>query len=449
VTPAGAPYGDVVPRAAATVAVLRPGRDGLEVLLTHRPATMAFAAGLHVFPGGAVDAVDADPRLLTRSSLDPDACERALVGELPPDRAAAVHVAAIRELFEEAGVLLARHEDGRELDLGHAVTADAVRRARQAGTSEAFLGLVEALDLVLETDALVPLSRWVTPPVLPRRFDARFFLAALPPGHQASFLGDEVAAHAWMRPDDALEAMAEGRIELWMPTSATLQQLRYLRAVGVAAAQLAPVARLLPPEVASLAPAVTRVRVSGAGGVPGQVVNTYLVGRGRFVVVDPGDPSDAAAEAMIATAEAHAGEIVAVALTHPAPDHAGGAEPLALRLGVPIFAAAGAGRLLPSPVEPLADGAVLPAGDVPLRAHATPGVDPDHLAFEVVDGGAVLVGDLLGSGPSRAIVGPRDETALAASRLRVGALGASILLPGHDGPLPGTRPAPLEAGDDG
>jgi glyoxylase-like metal-dependent hydrolase (beta-lactamase superfamily II)/8-oxo-dGTP pyrophosphatase MutT (NUDIX family) len=432
VTPAGAPYGDVVPRAAATVAVLRPGRDGLEVLLTHRPATMAFAAGLHVFPGGAVDAIDADPRLLTRSSLDPDACERALVGELPPDRAAAVHVAAIRELFEEAGVLLARHGDGRELDLGHAVTADAVRRARQAGTSEAFLGLVEALDLVLSTHELVPLSRWVTPPVLPRRFDARFFAAALPAAGEASFVGDEVASHDWMRPVDALEAMAAGRIELWLPTSATLQQLRDLHDLDEARDRLAPVSRPTPPLVSEVTPIVTRLCLSGAGGVPGQSVNAYLVGRRRMVLVDPGDPSDGAAEAALATASAGGAEIVAIALTQPAPDHAGGGESLALRLGVPIFAAPGGARQLPHETGALEDGQILSIGDVPLRVHATPGIDPDHLAFEVLeDGGPVLVGDLLGPGPSRAIVGSRDETALAASRRLVERMERTILLPGH------------------
>ncbi len=104
--PAG-PAGPVAPRPAATVVLLRPGPAGLEVLLTHRPATMAFAPDVHVFPGGRVDAGDADPSLAPRSVRSAVEAADALGGDLEPEPALAAHVAAIRELFEEAGVLLA------------------------------------------------------------------------------------------------------------------------------------------------------------------------------------------------------------------------------------------------------------------------------------------------------------------------------------------------------
>ena len=88
-----------------------------------------------------------------------------------------------------------------------------------------FHDAAEALDLRLGTDRLVPLSRWVTPVGFARRFDARFFATVMPVGAGATFEGGEVAAHSWVRPTDALAAMADGRLGMWLPTSATLQQL--------------------------------------------------------------------------------------------------------------------------------------------------------------------------------------------------------------------------------
>ena len=97
-----------------------------------------------------------------------------------------------------------------------------------------FPKLADALDLRLRTDLLVPLSRWVTPEPYPRRFDARFFAAALPDGATPTFEGGEVAAHAWLRPTDALAAMAAGRLTLWLPTSTTLQQLEHVASLAQA-----------------------------------------------------------------------------------------------------------------------------------------------------------------------------------------------------------------------
>lgn len=110
----------VEPKLAATVVLVRPGRRGPEVLLTRRPTSMAFAPDMHVFPGGRVDAADADPELLARSVVSAAEAGRALGGDLDPATALAAHVAAIRELFEEAGVLLA---DGGVAGAGGAVGA--------------------------------------------------------------------------------------------------------------------------------------------------------------------------------------------------------------------------------------------------------------------------------------------------------------------------------------
>ena len=139
----------VEPQPAATVVLLRPGVDGLEALLTRRPPTMAFAPDMFVFPGGRVDDADGEPALLARGDR----------GTTPAE------VAAIRELFEEAGVLLA---------VGGSAADRAVARVALVRGETTFPAMAESLDLRLATASLTPLSRWITPPSMPRRFDAGF-----------------------------------------------------------------------------------------------------------------------------------------------------------------------------------------------------------------------------------------------------------------------------------
>lgn len=415
-----------VPRPAATVALLRPGPAGPEVLLTHRPASMAFGPGLHVFPGGGVDAGDTDPGLQARCVLPPDGCAEAWAGDLDPAAAGAAAVAAIRELYEEAGILLA---DAR---LGRAPSAGVVDAARRAGAP--FARVVEELDLRLRTDLLVPLSRWVTPPVgVSRRYDARFFVALLPPGAEVAPDDREVVAHDWMTPAAALVAMAEGRIELWPPTATTLQQLARVRDLDDVRRSLSPVAPAVAPSADMVRPGLARVRLHGAGGIPGAAANAYLVGRRRLVVVDPGDPNDAGVEAILAAARP--GRITAVLLTAPTPERAAGSTSIALQAGVPVMAAPGAARELAGGAQPLEDGRWLDLADTRVHVVATPGTHPHHLAFDLPELDAVLVGDLEGDRPAHGIAEPVDEGALAASRARVGARGRAVSLPLRGDPL--------------
>lgn len=423
----------VEPALAATVVLVRPRATGLEVLLTKRPSSMAFAPNMHVFPGGRVDRDDAEPQLLERSVIAAADAARALGGDLPPVVALAAHVAAIRELFEEAGVLLADLGSG-----GAHVPPTVAGQARSAlvGGEASFGAIAGDLGLRLRTDLLVPLSRWVTPPTLPRRFDARFFVAELPAGARVTFEGDEVAGHGWLTPAAALDAMAAGAIEMWLPTSATLQQLEHATSVVEIRERLAPglVGAI---EVEELTPEITRIVMPAGGGVPGQPVCAYLVGRHRHVLIDPGDPTGPALERAMAAAVARGGSIAAVALTEVSPDHAGGAEAIAEILGVPVLAGPGGDRRLSYAVKEIADLARLDACDVPLRAVRAPGPSPEHLAFLVGAAGhitSIVAGDLDGHRGLRSILPPIDEPSAAASRDRLRALApGAAWLAGHPG----------------
>jgi glyoxylase-like metal-dependent hydrolase (beta-lactamase superfamily II)/8-oxo-dGTP pyrophosphatase MutT (NUDIX family) len=422
----------VTPRAAATVVLMNHGANGPAVLLTHRPPTMAFAPDVHVFPGGAVDPGDADERLVARSAVAPAEAAAALGGDLDPVAAVAAYVAAIRELFEEAGVLLAVTSS----------RADAIAAARSAllAGGRSFAEVADELDLRLGTNRLVPLSRWVTPPTLPRRFDARFFVAELPEGGAATFEGGEVVAHEWVRPDDALRAMADARMRFWLPTSTTLQQLEHVTSIEDVRRRLAP-GRLGAVGVEDVTPDVARIRMPAGGGIAGQPVWSYLVGRERFVLVDPGDPTGPGLDAALARVDSARGTLAAVLLTHVDPDHAAGAEAVAARTGVPVLVGPGGGVPLPYKVSELVDGQPVPAGDLSLRAIATPGLRPDHLAFVPDDGGFAIAGDLDGIRGARSIFVEPDAATLAASRERLGALvPESQWLGGHPEPQ-GADPA--------
>jgi glyoxylase-like metal-dependent hydrolase (beta-lactamase superfamily II) len=180
-----------------------------------------------------------------------------------------------------------------------------------------------------------------------------------------------------------------------------------------------------------VSPAIVRLVVSGAGAVPGQSVNSYVVGRRDLIVVDPGDPSDAAADALLAVAGEGSAAITGIVLTSAAPDHAAGAEALAGRLGIPIFGGPGIARDLAFEVTELADGDRVPTGDVELVVITTPGPRPDAISLVAAEESAVFAGDLVGVPPSRSILPPPDAGEMAASRRRVAELAAELVLAAH------------------
>ena len=432
-----------VPRPAATVVLLRPAGSGLEVLLTQRPSTMAFAPNVHAFPGGAVDPGDSDTELLRRSPLTPAEAGRRLGGVTATDAMAppdpmALHTAAIRELFEEAGVLLAA-------PLGSWPSSAAVEEARTSLLADrvSFGEVCRRLGIVPAVDRLAPLSRWVTPRFVSRRFDTWFFAAMLPPDVEPAFAESEVAAHRWMTPAAALDAASHGEIELWPPTSATLQQLEHVGSFADVVERLGP-GPSSPIRLVDEARGLTRVVLPGAGGVPGQSVNAYVVGYRDLVIVDPGDPSEEALDALIDSCRGRGGVVRAVAVTHGDPDHHGGVSALATTLDVPICASPVAARVFPFQAASLPDGEPVPFGDVELRAIATPGHRPDHVSL-LSSGGWVLAGDVVGPGPSRSILGAPDIAAWRSSLDRLKRLRPAGLFPGHGEPSPDAASAIAEA----
>jgi 8-oxo-dGTP pyrophosphatase MutT (NUDIX family) len=305
---------------------------------------MAFGPDIHVFPGGRVDPADAEPANLAAAGISLAAAGANLGLGLAPDAgltpggALALHLAAVRETAEETGIAIA--------------AAD-----------------------------LIPLTRWVTPVSLKRRFDARFFAAFVPPGTEVRHLSDEVAEAIWLTPVAALAASAAGAISLWQPTFVTLQQFAGLPGTaGLAGlAGLAGSGRLVGPGdieatfapgvvpggpvVERVRPDLARVEAAWAAGIPGRRAGGWLVGRRAVVVVDPADPTGVTSEAMLGEMARAGARLAGVVISGLAPERHAGVEMLARGLGLPVAAPAGMARGAPYPVIELDADDPLPFGD--------------------------------------------------------------------------------------
>jgi enamine deaminase RidA (YjgF/YER057c/UK114 family)/8-oxo-dGTP pyrophosphatase MutT (NUDIX family) len=215
--PLDAPVEIAVPREAATVALLRDAPGGFEVYLLRRVAGLAFAPGRYVFPGGAVDDSDAEPDLPWCGGPPADWSGLLSAGEAG---VRALVCAAVRETFEECGVLLAGASAGDVVaDVG---TPEWERERVALEAREQSLGeLVRRRGLVVRADLLHPLAHWITPVQEPRRFDTRFFVASLPSGQQCRNVGGEADHRLWLRPEAALEQS----LPMLPPTIAVLQTL--------------------------------------------------------------------------------------------------------------------------------------------------------------------------------------------------------------------------------
>jgi len=409
------------PRPAATVVILRRGDAGLEVLLTIRPKHMRFMGGAAVFPGGAIAAADLDTRWDRLSNLAPG--EAARRSGIADDRlAVATHVCAIREAFEEVGLLLVEDAAPERL------RSDAHDAAR-------FLEHCDEEETVLDTRALASAGRWVTPLGAPVRFDTHFFLTEAPQGWEPIADPREVEDARWIAPQRALDDLAAGKLLMAPPTVEMLQRLATASTPQDAITDLAGGKMDGPGAVltARLSPLVQVVLAPNPGMMTGPGTNTYIVGSGPTVVIDPAVPDEGYLDAVLTAA----GEVSTILVTHRHDDHVGGVAALRDPTGADVRAW---GRDPAGGVEvvPLEDAEEVVAGGAVLRALHTPGHASDHVVFLLEGAASLFAGDaILGEGT--AVIAPPDGDMRAhlGTLRRLERLHIDRIYPGHFRPLDG------------
>ena len=438
----------VATRPAATVLLLRDGANGVEVLMTRRSMTASFAPGAYVFPGGGVDALDA--------TAHAQASRRATQSDLHLTQA----IAAIRESFEELGVLFARRADG-----AMAGAADIAALERKAP----FVAQCAAQGLTLAADEVFVLAHWITDRDLPRRFDVPFLVAKMPAGQQPVADETEQFEPVWIAPKDALARHQAGDFFIIFPTIRTLERLQAFATVAdvlqACAATEQPLwtscprggwvqgreERFMEHEQAQgfgelelvspdgqivhnldwgtnapvrLLKNVIRLTAPNPGAMTGPGTNSYLVGDPHtgYIAIDPGPNDTGHIERLW---QAAGGDIRQIVCTHSHPDHSPGARPLQELCAAsphgspPILGLAS----LPTaneyskftPDRQLADGERLflkatpatPDASHTLRVVYTPGHAANHLCLVMEEDGLLFSGDHILNG-STTVVNPPD-----------------------------------------
>ena len=427
-------------RPAATVLLLRDTPDGIEVLMTRRSMTASFAPGAYVFPGGGVDALDAASHGQAR--------RRATQSDLHLTQA----IAAIRESFEELGVLLARRRDGSAAD--HSDIAALERSAP-------FAAQCQALGLTLAADEVFVLAHWITDRDLARRFDVPFLVARMPEGQAPVADESEQFEPVWVRPADALARHKAGAFFIIFPTIRTLERLLDYASVdavlqacaateqplwtscpraGLLAgremrymehelpfgelALVCPDGQILHPldwqtdAPVPLLKNVQRLTAPNPGAMTGPGTNSYLVGDPDtgYIVIDPG-PADP--DHLDKLWRAAAGDIRMIVCTHSHPDHSPGAAPLQALcaqcppiLGLPSAPTARSHSEF-TPERPLQNGERLRlTGADADRSHTllvihTPGHAANHLCLVLLEDRLLFSGDHVLCG-STTVIDPPD-----------------------------------------
>ena len=211
------------PVPASTIILLRGRSAGAEVLMIERHVKSEAFANFYVFPGGRVE--EEDHALADRVGGIKAAEAAAALGGMSPEFALDFFVAAIRETFEEVGILLARPRGQRELLDGERAAALARYRLDVQGGRMSFRELIDSQNLELAGDSLAVHAHWITPEFMPRRFDTFFFTALAPPGQLAEPDGVETTAHVWIRPEEALEQRRARTRRIIFPTAVNLESV--------------------------------------------------------------------------------------------------------------------------------------------------------------------------------------------------------------------------------
>ena len=433
---------------AATVLLLRDAPEGLEVLMTRRSASASFAPGAYVFPGGRIEEADAAAQAV--------ATRRPAQGDLQLTQS----VAAVRECFEELGVLLARHPDGRPVDPGEVEAMD-----RSTTSAVALAHQCAARGLLLATDQVYTLAHWITDRDLPKRFDVPFLVARMPEGQTPVADEAEQFEPCWVRPADALARHQAGGFFMIFPTLRTLERLASYATVDAVLDACAnrpggegplwtscPRAGLLRGkearymehespfgELALVCPEgqivhelgwqteapvallknLRRLTAPNPGAMTGPGTNSYIVGDAAtgYIVIDPG-PDDAAHLERLH--QATGGDIRLIVCTHSHPDHSPGAAPLQAMCAAaskpPILGLPSAPTARPHshfvPERVLRDGERLVLQDGQgtthtLRAVHTPGHAANHLCLVLEEDALLFSGDHVLNG-STTVVDPPD-----------------------------------------
>jgi len=463
-------------RAAATVLLLRDTGAGIEVLMTRRSATASFAPGAYVFPGGHIDAADEAAAHAARRRPGQSLAQ------------ATQAVAAIRECFEELGVLLARHADGRPAGADDIAAMD-----RDGHAAVPFAAQCATRGLVLEADRVFTFAHWITDRDLPRRFDVPFLVARMPEGQVPSADESEQFEPCWVRPADALARHAAGSFFMIFPTVRTLQRLAAYASVDAVLQACAgekplwtscPRGGLLagrderymesdPPfgELALVCPDgqmlhaldwrsdapvpllknLRRLTAPNPSVMTGPGTNSYIVGDAAtgHIVIDPGPDDPAHIERL---RQATGGDIRMIVCTHSHADHSPGAAPLQALCGEsrpPILGLSSAPTSRASArfsaERELRDGERLVLSGTgadgeplahTLRVVHTPGHAANHLCLVLEEDGLLFSGDHILNGSTTVVDPPDgDMTAYLDSLDRLDAAceagGIEFILPAH------------------
>lgn len=431
----------ITPRDAATVILARPREGGsYEVLLTRRPESMAFMGGTFVFPGGALDEADCAEPMGARSALGASEAGERLGESIADERALGLFCCAARELYEEAGILLAREPTGRDVDPAKVREVYAPHHADVGHDPGAFAAFLAGEGLTLATDLLVPHGRLVTPEQSPIRYDARFFVAPMPEGQAVIPHPTEVHDWLWITPVEALERAHAKDLAVPIPTLAMLQGLAELPGFaqvlggGHKARQV---------EVSELSPLVTVVLAPNPGLMTGAGTNTYIVGQGGDVaIIDPGIPDPVFVE-RVAREVGNRGRPKMILLTHLHLDHIGGVSPLAEQMSIPVAAFEDAVEA-PFVTRRLRDGDEIAVGGGTLRAMHAPGHASAHVCYYLAAERALFAGDVV-AGFGTVVIAPPDGNMqdYLATLERLRSLDLARIYPGH-GPVIEDGPAKLD-----